>query len=238
MLLTSFTYSGIGGREKNEDFTGNTERRNGGLFVVADGLGGHSHGEAASRLIVNELLKRDVKTPTDMESAFQNAQKSLLHAHAEFPEARTAAVFLSITENTAFWGHVGDTRLYYFSGGNLTAFTADHTVAYRKYMCGEISHNDIAQDEDRSSLLNVMGGAVCKPTIGPKTTLSDGDAFLLCSDGLWEYLYDEELLIDLLKSETPRRWAEYLLLRHIRRTPAENDNFSLLTVFVKGFDNA
>jgi serine/threonine protein phosphatase PrpC len=236
-MLTSFAYSGIGGREKNEDFTGMTERRNGGLFAVADGLGGHGHGETASKLVVGELLKHDIKEPKDMESAFQNAQESLLRAHTEFPGARTTVVLLSVTGNTAFWGHVGDARLYYFSNGRLSAFTADHTVSYKKYTGGEIGHNEIARDDDRSSLLNVMGGELCRPAISPEVELSDGDAFLLCSDGFWEYLYDEELLIDLLKSQTPRKWAEYLLLRHVHRAPAGNDNFSLLTVFIKRLGN-
>ncbi|MDR2089222.1 MAG: protein phosphatase 2C domain-containing protein [Clostridiales Family XIII bacterium] len=237
-MLTSFAYSGIGGREKNEDFTGTAKRKNGGLFAVADGLGGHKHGETASRLVVDALLRCEINGPKDMEAAFLHAQNALLRAHAKFPGARTTAVLLSAIGNTAFWGHVGDARLYYFSGGRLTAFTADHTVAYKKYACGEIGHNDIASDEDRSSLLNVMGGEICRPAIGSEVSLSDGDAFLLCSDGFWEYLRDEELLIDLLKSDTPRRWAEYLLLRHIRRAPAGNDNFSLLTVFVKGIGHA
>lgn len=66
-----------------------------------------------------------------------------------------------------------------------------------------------------------------------KKTVKAGDAFLLCSDGFWEYIYDQEMLADRLKAETPEQWAQLMLLRHIRRTPPGNDNFSLITVFVE-----
>ena len=60
-----------------------------------------------------------------------------------------------------------------------------------------------------------------------------GDAFLLCSAGFWEYVYNEEILAELCKAHTPKEWAEGMLLRHIRRTPPGNDNFSLIAVFVE-----
>ena len=63
--------------------------------------------------------------------------------------------------------------------------------------------------------------------------LTPGDAFLLCSDGVWEYLDDEEIVIDLLKSENARQWAEYLLLRMMERLNEGNDNLTLLAVMLK-----
>ena len=60
-----------------------------------------------------------------------------------------------------------------------------------------------------------------------------GDAFLLCSDGFWEYVYNEEMQADLCKARTPEEWTEFMLLRHIRRVPSGNDNFSFIAVFVE-----
>ena len=77
-----------------------------------------------------------------------------------------------------------------------------------------------------------LGKLPCKPEAG-QARLRPGDAFLLCSDGFWEHVYQEEMLADLLKAETPKQWAEGMLLRHIRRTPPGNDNFSLITVFAE-----
>ena len=101
-----------------------------------------------------------------------------------------------------------------------------------KYLGGEISYMDIYHDDDRSSLLRALGKQPCKPEAN-QGTLLPGDAFLLCSDGFWEYVYQEEILADLLKAETPEQWAQTMLLRHIRRTPEGNDNFSLIAVFAE-----
>ena len=137
-----------------------------------------------------------------------------------------------IDGDRAVWGHVGDSRLYRFSAGTLTQETRDHSVTYMKYLGGEISYMDVYHDDDRSSLLRVLGRDPCKPEADQSET-APGDAYLLCSDGFWEYVYQEEMLADLLRAETPKQWAEGMLLRHIRRTPPGNDNFSLITVFVE-----
>ena len=91
---------------------------------------------------------------------------------------------------------------------------------------------DIYHDDDRSSLLRVLGKASCSPE-GGQGEAAPGDAFLLCSDGFWEFVYREEMLADWLKAETPEQWAQFMLLRHIRRTPPGNDNFSLITIFAE-----
>ena len=101
-----------------------------------------------------------------------------------------------------------------------------------KYLGGEISYMDVYHDDDRSSLLRAMGNPICTPE-GGEGTARPGDAFLLCSDGFWEFVYNEEMLVDCLKSRTPEEWARRMLLRHIRRTPPGNDNFSLIAVFVE-----
>ena len=118
------------------------------------------------------------------------------------------------------------------SGGELAEVTKDHSVTYRKYLGGEISYMDVYHDDDRSSLLRAMGNPVCTPE-GGEGPARPGDAFLLCSDGFWEFVYNEEMLVDCLKSRTPEEWARRMLLRHIRRTPPGNDNFSLIAVFVE-----
>ena len=91
---------------------------------------------------------------------------------------------------------------------------------------------DVYHDDDRSSLLRVLGKETCSPETGSGTA-KPGDAFLLCTDGFWEYVYQEEILADLLKSETPEQWVRFMLLRHIRRTPPGNDNFSVTAVFAE-----
>ena len=208
MRLSACCYTNQGGRDHNEDSVRCCAEQ--GVFVLSDGLGGHGSGEVASALAADILFEGC------------SAQE----------EMKTTAVALSVAGDLAVWGHVGDSRLYRFSGGALSQETRDHSVTYMKYLGGEISYMDIYHDDDRPSLLRALGKLPCKPEAG-QAELRPGDAFLLCSDGFWEYVYQEEVLADLLKAETPEQWAQLMLLRHIRRTPPGNDNFSLITVFAE-----
>ena len=173
-------------------------------------------------------------TPASLLELFQKANEAILDAQKTpgREDMKTTAVALSIQNEKAIWAHIGDSRLYHFSDGAVTPLTRDHSVTYRKYLGGEITYMDICHDDDRSSLLRVLGKSPCVPEAAEKTVKA-GDAFLLCSDGFWEYIYDQEMLADRLKAEMPEQWAQLMLLRHIRRTPPGNDNFSLITVFVE-----
>ena len=237
MKLSAYCYTNQGGRKHNEDsvrcFVG--ERR--GVFVLADGLGGHNCGEVASALaadVIFEGCAAGIPDTDSLSGLFQEANARILRQQENPGQEgmKTTAVALSIAEDQAVWAHVGDSRLYHFSGDALVHATRDHSVTYMKYLGGEISYMDVYHDDDRSSLLRVLGKESCKPE-AEGCTLRAGDAFLLCSDGFWEYVYREEVLADLLKAETPEQWAKLMLLRHIRRTPAGNDNFSLIAVFVE-----
>ena len=234
MRLSAYCYTNRGGRDHNEDSVRCCAEQ--GAFVLADGLGGHGRGEVASALAADVLIEGCAARPgpDELMELFQKANEAVI-AGQKVPsqeEMKTTAVALSIDGDRAVWGHMGDSRLYRFSGGVLAQETRDHSVTYMKYLGGEISYMDVYHDDDRSSLLRALGKLPCKPEAG-QARLRPGDAFLLCSDGFWEYVYQEEMLADLLKAETPKQWAEGMLLRHIRRTPPGNDNFSLITVFAE-----
>ena len=148
---------------------------------------------------------------------------------------KTTAAVLAINDNQAIWANVGDSRVYFIHRNRLHAYTNDHSVAYKKYKAGEITREQIAVDEDQSRLLRTLGSEERnEPDIHiTDVPLESGDAFFLCSDGAWEYLMDEEILIDFLKSENAEYWAELMLIRIIERVNGENDNLSLLTVMLK-----
>lgn len=238
MSFDYYTFTSKGGRSYNQDVVGVKDTHNGLTFVVADGLGGHLHGEMAATCAVDSVL---ASTPcaVDEQIAWLKAQiaqahESILELQQQHGNMKTTVAVLSIFENQAAWAHVGDTRLYYLHDRAIASYTEDHSVAYKKYQAGEITRAQIGADEDQASLLRALGNPtrnqpVCYPLPNP---LSAGDGFLLCSDGAWEYLLDEEILVDFLKADNARTWAELLLLRIMERIPEDNDNLSIITVMV------
>ena len=238
MKISYYAYTNKGGRPDNEDSICCGLQKGRGVFVLADGLGGHSSGEVASSLAAQVIwegcMTMDVLDCEGMKGQFEAANRLVLEGQkiSGQEDMKTTAAALAVEGDCAFWAHVGDSRLYHFSEGQLVFATRDHSVTYMKYLGGEISYMDVYHDDDRSSLLRVLGKPVCQPETG-QARLEPGDAFLLCSDGFWEFVYQVEIQADLLKAETPRQWTQQMLLRQIRRTPPGNDNFSVIAVFVE-----
>jgi serine/threonine protein phosphatase PrpC len=241
MNLRIYTYTNKGGKQINEDYLDYFTDPTKSVFVLADGLGAHGNGDLASNLVVRSMIsflkEKPVVNLDILKEAFNKANEELLQDQGskKLPNMKTTAVALAISNDKAIWGHLGDSRLYYLSNNELSEVTSDHSVSYKKYRMGEISYKDINTDDDRASLLGAFGNKErCIPElIEMPQVIKQGDAFLLCSDGFWEYVYDEEILIDFLKSETPKQWADHMLLRHIQRTKPMNDNYSLIAVFVE-----
>lgn len=238
MKLTVYSYTNQGGRGHNEDCLRYCVDDGRGIFVLADGLGGHLSGEVASKIAVDTICNGcaagQAMDQETLKALLCKANQNILAGQntAGQETMKTTAVVLYLEGEQVQWAYIGDSRLYHFSDGEVRQLTADHSVTYRKYLGGEISYMDICHDDDRSSLLRVLGKPSCVPETG-EMGFKAGDAFLLCSDGFWEFVYNEEMLIDFLAAETPAQWAERMLLRHIRRTPEETDNFSLIAVFAE-----
>ena len=241
MKLDTYQYTNQGGRSYNEDFAEYKIKDGHGFFVLADGLGGHGKGDKASLCVVESML--ECYLPNEKHDALWfNQQIELANERLTVLQERSnhkmksTVVALSIDDRNAMWAHVGDSRLYYLSNGKIQKITQDHSVAYKKYLMGEITKEQISSDEDQSSLLRCLGGSKYTPDIAGLEDgifLKNGDGFLLCSDGLWEYLYDEEILIDYQKAEFAIEWAEWMLLRVMTRVSDNHDNLTLITVLVK-----
>jgi len=239
MILDSFSYTSKGGRAYNQDSVGIFGRPSGAVYVVADGLGGHLHGEMASQCAV-DCFARAEDIPEDgrmewLEEQISKANQEIISLQEQHGNMRTTITVLSVNKDRAAWAHVGDSRLYYLHDKKIEAFTEDHSVAYKKYLSGEITREEIASDVDQSSLLRALGHPTrSKPVcFEPEHPIVPGDGFLLCSDGFWEYVLDEEILVDYLKADCAQTWAELLLLRAMERIDADNDNLSVITVLVK-----
>ncbi len=238
MILDHYSFTGPGGRSVNEDSIGSALRLGKGIFVVADGLGGHKDGELASKCVVETLLREYESHHAEdrrnwLKDALTLANSYILKLQQDMKSImKSTAVVLCVDDDSACWAHVGDSRLYFIHDRRIEYITPDHSVAYKKYAAGEISRFQINTDEDQATLLRSLGSpdrneaGICPEPV----RLSVNDAFLLCSDGVWEYLHDEEVLVDYLKAEDAKDWGEKLLLRVIDRVDGTNDNLSLITV--------
>lgn len=239
MEYRSFSFTSEGGREENQDAAAAREKASAAIYIVADGLGGHQDGKLASECVTQTLVQAWEAAPPEnqetwLKEQFAKVQEQLL----EFQEKKnstmksTAAV-LTLRDSTAVWANTGDSRVYHLRGSRIEHVTEDHSVAYKKYKAGEISRAQINTDDDQSCLLKALGNKdKWQPDIGG-CEVEAGDGFLLCSDGVWEYVYDEEIIIDWLKAETPDEWAELLLMRMLDRIKPGNDNLTIMTVAVR-----
>lgn len=231
------TYTNTGGRPHNEDTVMWTKRAGkSACVVVADGLGGHGGGELASakaaELICGrwagqadeEVLANLVKAGNEAVLAIQTPQCSM----------KTTVVVLNLMPGRAVWAHVGDSRLYRFYEGKLKFQTCDHSSAQIGVMLGQITPDQIRHHPDRNRVLRALGQdeelqvETGSCAIGPGRT-----AFLLCSDGFWEYVLEEEMEKDLNAASDPEEWIRLMRKRLSDRVPADNDNNTAAAVWIE-----
>ena len=234
MKFETYSYTNSGGRSLNEDASGYCIGNNRGLWVLCDGLGGHEHGEMASNTAVKEMLDSyasgKLTNHNDLKTIIEGTNKTILNLNGPL----TTIVAAYYWERCLSIANVGDSRLYYFRNRHLFFVTDDHSIAFLDYRLNYINYTDIRFHSARSNLLKALG---IQEEFGVQTyplfEISPGDAFLLCSDGFWEYVFETEMEIDLLKSKTPESWIKHMLVRAAARIPADNDNMTALAVFIQ-----
>ena len=240
MLGEYIPYTDIGGRKENEDTVSVHIYKNNLVAVVADGLGGQGDGKAASQSVCLDLetCGADGRMPTKdaLSRAFEDANASLMRKQRNSYHMKTTAVYLCIHGNTAIWAHVGDSRLYHVYGGRLAHYTLDHSASQMAVFMGDIRREDIPKDAGRSRLIRAMGVEDVKADVfGPIDLEQEGrHAFLLCSDGLWEYLSDEEIVQACTESEDVETCLDRLLALKRSRSAEDCDNNSAILIFGKG----
>lgn len=225
--------SELGNREINEDSAKMCTEKTAHCFVVCDGLGGHGKGELASGMAVDRIIKCFSENPDvsaeRIAEAFEKAQAELIEKQIELHQKdaikTTSAVLLFDEEkDCAIWGHIGDTRLYMFQKNKVAVQTLDHSVPQMLVMAGEIKKSKIRNHPDRNRLLRVLGTewGSRKYEISEVHRLSECQAFLLCSDGFWEYITEKMMCKFLKKSSTSEEWLS-LMLEEVRKNGSGKD---------------
>jgi len=234
-MFKTAEYTDTGGRPRNEDSCRCTVKDDSLCLIVADGLGGHGGGEKASAMAVETVCSGwDGRADKDALTAlFHKASENIVGIQTPFCAMKTTAVALEIEKDKAVWAHVGDSRLYHFHNGNLVFQTKDHSVAQIGVMLGDISPEEIRFHPDRSRVLRALGQEDTVKVDAKEICLERGShAFLLCSDGFWEYVYENEMEADLKTAVSPENWLELMRIRLNRRIPHDNDNNTAAAVWL------
>jgi PPM family protein phosphatase len=194
------------------------------LLVVADGMGGHAHGEVASSVAVAAVMERergladdlsDVDLTAELGKALDTAATRLTTLAHDDPELRgTGTTVVAFLADGARIGiaHIGDSRAYMLRDDVLVRLTRDHTLVQSLVDEGRITEQEAATHPRRSWLMRTLqDGSAAEPDLFVHTGIV-GDRYLICSDGLTAVL-DDEMLRDVLRGETDREAAVARFLR-------------------------
>ena len=236
MKFSVFQISRRGGRQKNEDRMGYCYTREAGLFVLADGMGGHPEGEVAAQIAlqtVSAMFQRQAKPVLKDVQEFLSS--ALLAAHhqilryatdkAMLDSPRTTLVVAVLQGGSATWIHCGDSRLYMVRGTELLTRTRDHS-----YLELRNAPPPGLERINRNVLFTCLGSPT-KPIYdmtGP-VPLEQGDRILLCSDGLWGSVDDVEIARQLVRLPVSESVPE-LVEDALRKAGASSDNVTVVAL--------
>lgn len=241
MKVSYSTYSDVGSRSINEDSIGAFSASNRECFVLCDGLGGHGKGDVASSITVmtvKSLFQKADKLQSFLADSFTASEEALLAEQRktnEMHKIKTTAVILALDNKKAYAGHVGDSRLYVFYKKGTYIRTKDHSIPQMLVISGEIKENEIRNHPDRNILLRVLGVDWEEPMyelIKP-IPLRKCRAFLLCSDGFWELIEEDEMCSLLQSSESSQEWLDRMVEIVKEKGKEKNmDNNSAIAVMI------
>jgi len=241
-------------RKHNEDAYALDESE--GLFIVADGMGGHAAGEVAAKITVETIGEFIAATRQKEEAtwpfkynhelhfnsnrlaiAIEKANERVMSAVAAQPWLKgmgTTVVAGLLNEKILSLAHVGDSRAYLYRAGELTRLTDDHSWVHEQVSAGILTEEEAKTHPLKNVVTRALGGG---PSVAPdlrEMEFSRGDAFLFCSDGLTTMLSDEEIRDSIAVDET--RTAEALCqgLVDLANEKGGVDNITVVYVRIPG----
>lgn len=233
--------SRLGNRVVNEDRIGVAETDEALLLVLADGMGGYRGGQIASKALVNRMLRQFQRSKlpaadpqTFLKELIADAHLAVIRAGSEqYPpiEPRTTCVVCLIQEGCAWWAHVGDSRCYVFRAGKPYLRTTDHSKIEELRRRGKLSAEELANHPQRHLVTRCVGYQKLPPipSVSEKLVLEKYDMFLLCSDGLWGPLSDDNL-VNTLTQNPLNEAVERMAYQAEFRSYPESDNISIISL--------
>ncbi len=252
MALTAYGLTDVGRKRKhNEDaYLLDAER---GLFVVADGMGGHAAGEVASRLTVESIQEFIAGTEDDhdntwpfgynnrysvdgnrLSTAVERANEKVMRAVVNRPELKgmgTTVVAALFDEKRATLVHVGDSRAYLYRDSELRRLTDDHSWVQEQVNAGILSEEEARSHPLKNVVTRALGGGAHVAVDLIEIPVGDGDRFLLCSDGLTGMVSDEEITEALSSTRSLEQIVRGLI--DLANERGGVDNITAITVEVR-----
>jgi serine/threonine protein phosphatase PrpC len=200
----------------------NSNGRSWGLFIVADGMGGHAAGEVASGLAIRGATEvvlsayltptLDANTPYDEAELKEIVRKAILQgnqyvlneARARGNDMGTTITMALVAGDRAVIGNVGDSRTYIYREGKLRRISKDHSLVMRLVELGQITDEEVYTHPQRNAVLRSIGD---KPEVEIDLfteRLRPGDALFLCSDGQWEMTHDPQMTEIITANDDPQ----------------------------------
>jgi PPM family protein phosphatase len=208
------------------------------LVVIADGMGGHNAGEIASHLAVEVVTQRyadDTKEPgRALACAMEQANRVIVDAasrDARYTGMGTTCTALLLRAGLAYCAHVGDSRLYLARGNDIFLMTEDHSALMHLVRQGMITADEARHHPDKSVIVRALGARadVDVATWEKPLPVRPGDTFLMCSDGLYDLVEDNELY-DALRGALPQLACERLVELARERGGPDNITVGIITV--------
>lgn len=232
-------------REVNEDSLalvspedGAVLERKGHLAAIADGLGGHEAGQVASATAIEGLLGAYYapSSPSRIEPALQHAvQAANLRVHnlaqrePTYRSMQTTLSCLALVGSSAYVAHVGDSRIYLLRAGTLTRLTDDHSEAAELVRLRLAKPETLAEHPRRNVLTRTIGSQLLLRPDFRRLPVQTGDCFVLCTDGLWSEVSDDEIRLAADDRE-PEAAAEQLIGLQLDRASLDNATVQVVKV--------
>ena len=211
VLCRAVTHRGLV-RLHNEDAFCVLSKDNRSLFAVADGLGGHRGGSIASGIAIDAIKGEFIKWNGKggdrfVIKAVQSANMEIFNtaqSHPELFSMQTTVTVVALEKDSIAIGHVGDCRLYRVRNGHVTILTKDHSQAAELLRMHLISPEQAPQHPGRHQLTRSVGSSPFLRIDLIKEKINPGDTYILCSDGLWSEVSNEEIKGALLGEDVEK----------------------------------
>ena len=227
----------IGDREDNQDRVTVAANDKAALLVVIDGMGGHSDGSRAADTALKSLLESFQRAGAPLFDPIGFMHLALSKAHDEVAllgasqtidsRPRATIAICLVQDGASYWAHVGDSRIYWIRQGKVNMRTRDHSHVELLLREGKITEAEVATHPMRNFVECCLGGdpAIPEMTISGRHVLQPGDVMLLCTDGIWANLRDDDIA-GFFRNDPQdlRAWLEALGRRAVQASAPFSDN--------------